>query len=607
MEDPALNEMVARLRRIGVEPEDVEVKEAAGGLPGTVVDTLSAFANGRGGTLLLGLSEADGFSPVHDFHVDRVRDALVDACSNKLVPAIRSTIEVLEFDGGEIIRLVVDPLDPNEMPCYVKSRGVYGGSYIRSGDGDVRLNHYEVSQLLSNTEQPQFDREEVRGPSIDDLDQELISNALAHARNRSPRAFKGLDRLAALERLGVVTLSGTEPTITLGGLLAFGTYPQQFLPQLFISFVVVPGKAIGSRGPSGERFYDNLSLDGPLPHVIEDAMDAMRKHMSQAAIIRGIGREDRFDYPIEALREIFVNAVLHRDYSPDSRGTQVHIELYPDRLVVRSPGGLFGNVTEEAISVGRAMSTSRNALLARLMSDIAIEGTREALVENRGSGLITVIDSLRRAGMSPPEVQARPGSVTVTIKRAALLSPETIERIGRLGLGQLSDAHHLALAMMMNTGRTTATMLKTWGIETITAREVLRELVGAGVARKRGGRRYAWYELDETPSDTEGTLSGVFGSEASARDLVGKTPDDVRGRDRPLPGRSGTGVEMEAIKQAISSGAYTAADITERLGLPRKTVNRRLNSLIDRGEVERTGSRNSPKQSYRLVGEEETP
>ena len=152
MADPALVEMIARLRRIGVEPEDVEVKEAAGGLPGTVIDSLSAFANGSGGTLLLGLSEADGFSPVHDFHVDRVRDALVDACSNKLVPAIRSTIEVLEFDGGEIIRLVVDPLDPNEMPCYVKSRGVYGGSYIRSGDGDVRLNHYEVSQLLSNTE-----------------------------------------------------------------------------------------------------------------------------------------------------------------------------------------------------------------------------------------------------------------------------------------------------------------------------------------------------------------------------------------------------------------------------------------------------------------------
>ncbi|MDN6133791.1 MAG: helix-turn-helix domain-containing protein, partial [Brevibacterium sp.] len=100
---------------------------------------------------------------------------------------------------------------------------------------------------------------------------------------------------------------------------------------------------------------------------------------------------------------------------------------------------------------------------------------------------------------------------------------------------------------------------------------------------------------------------GVFGSEASARDLVGKAPDEVRASERPLPGRSGTGVEMEATKQAIASGAYTTADISERLGLPRKTVIRRLNSLIDRGEVERTGSRNSPKQSYRLVGEEETP
>ncbi|PHU46307.1 hypothetical protein CSW77_26195, partial [Shigella flexneri] len=106
--------------------------------------------------------------------VDRIRDALVDACSNKLVPAIRSTIEVLDFEGGEIIRLVVDPFDPAEMPCYVKSQGVYGGSYLRSGDGDVRLNHYEVSQLLSNTEQPQFDRETVPGARIDDLDVDLV-------------------------------------------------------------------------------------------------------------------------------------------------------------------------------------------------------------------------------------------------------------------------------------------------------------------------------------------------------------------------------------------------------------------------------------------------
>ena len=64
---------------------------------------------------------------------------------------------------------------------------------------------------------------------------------------------------------------------------------------------------------------------------------------------------------------------------------------------------------------------------------------------------------------------------------------------------------------------------------------------------------------------------------------------------------------MEAIKQAIASGAYTAADISERLDLPRKTVNRRLKSLIDREEVERTGPTNSPKQSYRLGGEEEAP
>src|SRR5699024_2552039 len=184
--------------------------------------------------------------------------------------------------------------------------------------------------------------------------------------------------------------------------------------------------------------------------------------------------------------------------------------------------------------------------------------------------------------------------------------PETIERIGRMGAGQLSEAHHLALAMMMNTGRTSAAMLKTWGIETITARKVLKELTSAGLARKRGGSRYAWYELEES-HDQDDILPGVFEGDGVLPQNKSRAPDGSRNIARPFSRQGGTEIDMEAIRQAIASGAHTAAEISERTGLARKTVNRRLKVLVDREEVQRTGSTNSPKQSYVLSGEEETP
>lgn len=101
----------------------------------------------------------------------------------------------------------------------------------------------------------------------------------------------------------------------------------------------------GELGPEGERFLENVTVDGPIPVILQEVTAALRRNMSRAAIVRGLGREDRYDYPTEVIRELVTNALMHRDYSPESRGTQVQIELYPDRLVVKNEGGLSGGVT----------------------------------------------------------------------------------------------------------------------------------------------------------------------------------------------------------------------------------------------------------------------
>lgn len=574
--------LLGRLRRLGVEPTDVEVKSAAGGLPRSVVETISAFANGTGGTLLLGIDERAGFTPASEFDAPAIRDALADACANKLEPPCRAPIEVEEVEGALVVRLDVPETDPVEKPCFVTARGAYGGAFIRGGDGDRILSHYEVTQLLSNRSQPMFDREPVAGATEAHLDQKLLELCLDRVRRRSSVAFRDTEREQLLVRLGIVVPDAQgvlRPTVA--GLLCFGEYPQEFFPQLFVSFVVVPGLRMGERSPDGRRFLDNATITGPIPTMVADAIAVAIRNMRAGAII-GIGREDRYDYPLRVVRELVANALMHRDYSPAARGMQVQVELYPDRLVVLSAGGLFGPITVADLGSEDHPTTSRNQALAALLADIELVGWNgETVCENRGSGLLSVLSELRRVGMSPPQFDAVPARVKVTVPQAALLAPETVAWIDSLGHAGLTDEQHLALAMMRTAGRVTNAMLQAWGVDRLAAGRALKDLVERGVAVSSGGRRYAsYYLVEELPAN--------------------------HGATRPVDGPSGVEADLDAVLQAIRAGSVTSQTLGQCLGLTKRTVIRRLNVLVERGLIEPTQPRQSNRQSYRLVEQEES-
>lgn len=571
-------DMVARMRRLGLEPPEVEVKAAAGGLPTTVAETISAFANGGGGTLLLGIAEGFGFDPAPGFDAARIRDALADACSNRVEPPCRASIEVEEFEGAHVVRLDVAELDPLEKPCFVKARGTYGGSFIRSGDGDRQLTHYEVTQLLLNRGQPTFDREPVVQATADDLDESLLRTYVTRVRRRSAK-LEALDDEELLIKVGVlVAMDDGTVRPTLAGLLCLGSYPQQFFPQLFISFVVLPTTRMGELSPDGKRFLDNRALVGPIPAMVAAAVATAIQNMRAGAIITGIGREDRYDYPLEVIRELVVNALMHRDYSPEAQGAQVQIQLYPDRLVVRNAGGLYGHITLADLGSQEAVSTTRNKTLAAILNDVedAVERGR-TLCESRGSGLLAVMTELRRVGMSPPEFDVTPARMTVRLPQHALLSPEILDWIGSLNQTDLTDPQHLALAMMRSSGRVTNPMLQAWGVDRLAAGAALRGLVDRSLATRSGGRRYASYHLAEAPEARVRTLS-------------------LR------PSTEGLRADLRAVFDAVSAGISTSRGLQLQLDLPQRTVARRLSTLVELGLIEPTQPRSSKKQSYRVTG-----
>jgi ATP-dependent DNA helicase RecG len=568
MDRQQLTRLVGLLRRSGSDLSDVEVKAAGGGLPKSLRDTLSAFSNDRGGTVILGLDEKNDFRPASGFDAARISSALASTCNDELQPPVRTEIEVVEFEDALVVVAEISELDPRFKPCFVSARGEYNGSFTRGGDGDRRLTDFEIHLLHTNRGQPEDDRQPVAGATLADLDATERQVLAARVRQRQPRAFANLDESQILRRLNVITEDSTGVVRpTLGGLLALGVYPQQFFPQLNVTLVAYPGKSAQDVPANGPRFLDNRSFDGPIPVIVDEVVAAVLRNTSVRSFVDGSGRTDVYDYPAEVVREAVANALLHRDYSTYSRGAPVQITLYADRLVIANPGGLFGAVTEDDLG-GEGVTSSRNPVLAKLLQDIRLPETGRMVCENRASGIPTMLRELRRAGSPPPEFHNRITRFKVVLPRHALLDDATMAWITSLGQAGLTTSQHLALAEMRTGRLVTNGTMRNLGLEAHRATSELSDLVNRGIAVRLGERRHARYVL--APGATE-----------------------------PIAGRI-DGTAEELVWDALANGVELARrDIERHTGLSHMKVLRALKVLEETGRVTPTTPGSSPLRRYR--------
>jgi ATP-dependent DNA helicase RecG len=569
MDTAEVRSLVSLLRARGTDLTDVEAKAAVGGLPKSVRDSISAFSNDRGGTIILGLEEATGFGLAPAFDAVRIRDALAAACADDMEPPVRAEVSIVDFDGGALVEADVPQLDPRFKPCFVKARGEYNGSFTRGGDGDRKLTDFEIHLLHTNRGQPNDDAQPVPHATMSDLDNDAVQSLLRRVRERQRRAFDRIDDATALRRLNVAALDRDGDLVpTLGGVLALGSFPQQFFPQLNASLVVYPGLSAEDVSPSGPRFLDNRTFEGPIPVIVAEAVAAVLRNTSVRSIVEGPGRRDVYDYPAEVLREVIVNALVHRDYSPYSRGTPVQIILYADRLTVANAGGLFGSVTEDDLG-GDGISSTRNSVLVKLLQDVYVPGTDRTVCENRASGIPTILRELRRNDSALPEFHNRITRFKVILPRHALLTSETVRWIHGIGAGQLSPTQQIALAQLREGRSVTNQTMRNLGVDGRRATTELAELVRRGLAVRLGERRHSRYVLGpQVGADDEG--------------------------DRPT--------RANAIRTALTGGSeLSRRDIEEATGLSQIAVLRALDELIAAGDVEATATPRSPHRRYRLI------
>lgn len=568
-----LTDIVARLRQAGAEFEDVEVKRAAGGLPRNVAETMSAFANSRGGIIILGLDEGAGFAAVGVSDPLALRDELAGVARGKLTPALAPVIDVVPFDGAVLVLAEIEALPAAQRPCYVTARGLYNGAFVRVGDGDQRLTAYEIDRLRENPGQPRWDEEPVSQATAKDLDRRAVLRLIETANRNSPRSFSGVGEPEALARLGVLVPHGGSLVPSVAGLLSVGAYPQQFFPQLMVSLAVYPDEDAGRPGPGGIRFLDSAAIGGAVPTMVTDTIQAAQRNLRRSSRVVGAGRDDHWEIEPEVVREAVVNALMHRDYSPQARGTQVQVEIFPDRLTVTSPGGLFGNVRLEALGQS-GTSSSRNARLAALLQEAGDPLTGRPVAENRGSGISMMISQVRRNTGLVPLFAASLDDFRVIIPRTSLVTPELRAWARRVSHGQdLSEVQTSVLALASAGYDVDIAVLRRMGLGLSDAHRQLGRLRDLRLLQPRRVRDDGSYRL----------ASGL--SEVAARDKAPSLP--------------GSGLPERILRALGETDSASREELQDATGASRSSVINALDDLITIGAVEATAPPRSPNRRYR--------
>jgi ATP-dependent DNA helicase RecG len=423
-----------------------------------LAETLVAMANSRGGTLHLELGDAT----IEDA-IDLVREASLQADPTLILPEPRLR--------DQIIEIIVPP----HLPHVFSLNGRY---LARDGRNNRSLVGRELRRLLIERGDVSYEEELASGATLDDLDWsqvEAYARRLQGSRAESPRDV--------LRRRGCVVVRDGEWLPTNAGILLFGREPERFIRGAHITAARFGGTAMGD-------VFTRQDITGSLPDQIHRAETFLLNSLWRDVHLgTTMSRDEELEYPMEAARELVVNAVSHRDYS--IQGDGIRLFIFSDRLEVTSPGGLPGPVTVDNIVDERY---SRNSIIVQVLADMGF-------IERLGYGVDRVIALMQERELPPPEFAETGGGFRV--------------RLFNAGTPDLPPALEIPLAegLLLNGRQERALQFLTQGdqkritngdlqalfpdVHPETIRRDLADLVGKGLLVKLGQKRGSYYVLQK--------------------------------------------------------------------------------------------------------------
>lgn len=408
MTSEELLQQLKNIQNIKCETQTLELKSAEKGCPTRLYDSLSSFSNqDSGGVIVFGVDEAQGYREVGVYDAQDIQKKINEQCL-QMEPVVRPILTVVEKEGKSFAAAEIPGIDIAERPCYYKGKGRLRGSYIRIGDSDEPMTEYEIYSYEAYRKKYQDDIREVTRASLQALDKTALDKYIILLKEGKPK-------LAAMDEQSIYELMSVthKHNVTLSSVLLFSPYPQAYFPQFCITAVVVPGKEVGEVDDDGARFLDNARIEGTIPEMLEEAISFVKRNMRKKTIINPATgkREDRTDYPITAVREAILNALVHRDYSIHTEGMPIQILMFEDRMEIRNPGGIYGRMSIDQL--GKVQADTRNPVLALALEVLDI-------TENRYSGIPTIRREMKAYNLVPAEFSDERGNFIVKFYKKTL-------------------------------------------------------------------------------------------------------------------------------------------------------------------------------------------
>ena len=366
------------------ESKNVEFKEDLPEKSIKYMKSVVAFANGTGGKIIFGVADKTravvGFGKEDVFKkIDAIANAVSDSCE----PAIIPDITAQTIDGKTVI--IVEVSEGRQRPYYIKALGKEGGVYVRVA-GTTRLaDEYMIEELMLEGSNRHFDQVLCTGltitdEEIDGLCKAMKEQALKNARSEEQKASVkdvGRQQLRSwgilIERDGKDYPSNAFAILTGNGGLHVATQCGVF------------------KGTTKAIFVDRKEYTGPLWEQIDEAFHFVLRNIQLGATFVGIYRQDVYEIPPDSIRELIINAMVHRSYLDHGR---IQVAVYDDRLEITSPGKLPMSQTIERMKEG--YSKVRNEALAHAFAYMN-------LIESWGSGVPRIIKEVKAAGLREPE------------------------------------------------------------------------------------------------------------------------------------------------------------------------------------------------------------
>lgn len=392
------------------ESKEVEYKETVPANSKKYTKTAVAYANCAGGLLIFGVEnntwKVTGIPQEKVFEVaDGISNAIVDSCE----PMIDFDIKYQTIEEKTIIIVQVYP--GKHRPYYLKSEGKTNGVFIRV-PGSTRLaDDFVVKELELEGANKSYDRMIAIGETVtEDEIEKLCDTMYQYALNRclTTEEKQSIKRVTKNQLLAWGLLQEKEGKTypTNGYLLLSQNHTQETMVQCGVF-----------KGTNRAVFVDRKEYGGPIYEQIDEAYQFVLRNIRMGAEFGELQRRDVYELPIDSIRELIVNAVIHRSYLDNAN---VQVALYDDRLEITSPGMLIGGLTIEEMKEGYSRPRNKGIMSAFAYMKV---------VEHWGSGIPRLYKNCEQAGLKEPELIEKAGCFRVNVFRNTELLTNGSEEI----------------------------------------------------------------------------------------------------------------------------------------------------------------------------------